>query len=89
MSSADELWRSSLCHVCFPMQDSKDGATEEEEKQVENGKKEEERGREQEGEREADKTESEMGMKMHCSQIQEIQCSCQRGKNSNLKPFFL
>lgn len=46
-------------------QDSKDGATEEEEKQAENGKKEEERGREPEGEREADKTESEMGTKGH------------------------
>uniref|UniRef100_A0A8C2XKQ2 SWI/SNF related BAF chromatin remodeling complex subunit C2 n=1 Tax=Cyclopterus lumpus TaxID=8103 RepID=A0A8C2XKQ2_CYCLU len=41
--------------------DSKDGATEEEEKQAENGKKEEERGREAEGERETDKTESEIG----------------------------
>lgn len=62
------------------MQDSKDGATEEEEKQAENGKKEEERGREQEGEREADKTESEMGMKMHCSQIQKVLCSVKGGK---------
>ena len=48
-----------------PKQDSKDGAIEEEEKQAENGKKEEERGREPEGEREADKTESDMGMKVH------------------------
>uniref|UniRef100_A0A3Q4MWN6 SWI/SNF related BAF chromatin remodeling complex subunit C2 n=1 Tax=Neolamprologus brichardi TaxID=32507 RepID=A0A3Q4MWN6_NEOBR len=37
--------------------ETKDGANEEEEKQAENGKKEEERGREPEGEREADKTE--------------------------------
>lgn len=37
---------------------------EEEEKQVENGKKEEERGREAEDEREADKTEPEIGMHM-------------------------
>ncbi|KAM4582670.1 SWI/SNF complex subunit SMARCC2 isoform 2-T2 [Fundulus diaphanus] len=43
--------------------ENKDGAMEEEEKQVENGKKEEERGREAEGEREreADKTEPEIG----------------------------
>lgn len=67
--------------VTFPTQESKDGAAEEEEKQAENGKKEEERGREQEGEREADKTESEMGTKMHLSRIQEIQNSCQRWKN--------
>lgn len=45
------------------IQDSKDGAVEEEEKQVENGKKEEDRGREPEGEREAEKTEPEMGTK--------------------------
>uniref|UniRef100_A0A3Q4C154 Uncharacterized protein n=1 Tax=Mola mola TaxID=94237 RepID=A0A3Q4C154_MOLML len=49
--------------------DSKNGAIEEEEKQAENGKKDEERGREQEGEREADKTDSEMGMKMHISNL--------------------
>ncbi|KAM8914326.1 SWI/SNF complex subunit SMARCC2 [Spinachia spinachia] len=41
--------------------ESKDGATEEEEKQPENGKKEEERGRDAEAERETDKTESDIG----------------------------
>uniref|UniRef100_A0AAQ4Q4I3 SWI/SNF related BAF chromatin remodeling complex subunit C2 n=1 Tax=Gasterosteus aculeatus aculeatus TaxID=481459 RepID=A0AAQ4Q4I3_GASAC len=41
--------------------ESKDGATEEEEKQSENGKKEEERGRDAEAERETDKTEAEIG----------------------------
>lgn len=54
------------CAVFYsPAQDNKNGAIEEEEKQAENGKKEEERGREQEGEREADKTDSDMGTKMH------------------------
>uniref|UniRef100_A0AAR2M1R4 SWI/SNF related, matrix associated, actin dependent regulator of chromatin, subfamily c, member 2 n=1 Tax=Pygocentrus nattereri TaxID=42514 RepID=A0AAR2M1R4_PYGNA len=41
--------------------EGKDGATEEVEKQGENGKKEEERAREGETEREAEKTDSEMG----------------------------
>uniref|UniRef100_A0A3Q2QN72 SWI/SNF related BAF chromatin remodeling complex subunit C2 n=1 Tax=Fundulus heteroclitus TaxID=8078 RepID=A0A3Q2QN72_FUNHE len=50
-----------LTSLLFYVQESKDGALEEEEKQVENGKKEEERGREAEGEREADKTEPEIG----------------------------
>lgn len=72
MSSDDELYRSSPCCVYFPTQDSKDGAMEEEEKQAENGKKEEERGREQEGEREADKTDSEMGTKLHLNHTQLI-----------------
>lgn len=73
--SADALLRDSSCCLYFPTQDSKDGAIEEEEKQAENGKKEEERGREPEAEREADKTESEMGAKVHVSQTQEILCS--------------
>lgn len=50
--------------ICFfHLQESKDGATEEEEKQSENGKKEEERGRDAEAERETDKTEAEIGMR--------------------------
>uniref|UniRef100_A0AAR2LXI6 SWI/SNF related, matrix associated, actin dependent regulator of chromatin, subfamily c, member 2 n=1 Tax=Pygocentrus nattereri TaxID=42514 RepID=A0AAR2LXI6_PYGNA len=43
------------------LSEGKDGATEEVEKQGENGKKEEERAREGETEREAEKTDSEMG----------------------------
>lgn len=42
--------------------ESKDGPSEEEEKQGENGKKEEERVREAETERETEKTDSEMGV---------------------------
>ena len=70
-SSADASPPSSQCCAYLPTQDSKDGAIEEEEKQAENGKKEEERGREPEVEREADKTESEMGTKVHVSQTQD------------------
>lgn len=64
--------QSSLCPVCFPVQENKNGATEEEEKQPENGKKEEERGREQEGEREADKTEAEMGKKKQLNEADTV-----------------
>lgn len=58
--------------MSLPTQESKDGTMEEEEKQTENGKKEDEKGREAEGEREADKTESDMGMKLHISYVLDV-----------------
>lgn len=48
--------------VFIQFKESKDGASEEEEKQGENGKKEEERAREAEPERETEKTDTEMGV---------------------------
>uniref|UniRef100_A0A8B9LS85 SWI/SNF related, matrix associated, actin dependent regulator of chromatin, subfamily c, member 2 n=1 Tax=Astyanax mexicanus TaxID=7994 RepID=A0A8B9LS85_ASTMX len=66
-AARDNILSKQTWHNCMYIipaslvQEGKDGASEEEEKQAENGKKEEERAREGETEREAEKTDSEMG----------------------------
>uniref|UniRef100_A0A8B9RN60 SWI/SNF related, matrix associated, actin dependent regulator of chromatin, subfamily c, member 2 n=1 Tax=Astyanax mexicanus TaxID=7994 RepID=A0A8B9RN60_ASTMX len=72
-AKSDNILSKQTWHNCMYIipaslvQEGKDGASEEEEKQAENGKKEEERAREGETEREAEKTDSEMGVFMYLS----------------------
>uniref|UniRef100_A0A8B9LQE2 SWI/SNF related, matrix associated, actin dependent regulator of chromatin, subfamily c, member 2 n=1 Tax=Astyanax mexicanus TaxID=7994 RepID=A0A8B9LQE2_ASTMX len=69
-AARDNILSKQTWHNCMYIipaslvQEGKDGASEEEEKQAENGKKEEERAREGETEREAEKTDSEMDLSL-------------------------